>query len=65
LTYRVVHRRAPNSYRGFLVAGQIRHWRLVEASSCVDVDRVRDIFGRFRLVYSGMESFILSGRGEK
>jgi hypothetical protein len=47
------------------VAGQISHWRLIEASSRVNVDRVGDVFGWFRLIYGRVESLVLSRGREK
>ena len=43
----IVDRRAFDRNRRLLVARQVRHWRLVQPSSGVDVHGINDIVRRF------------------
>jgi hypothetical protein len=47
------------------VTRQKRYRGLVEPSSSVDVDRVGDVFGGFRLVDGRKKSFVLASWGEE
>jgi hypothetical protein len=65
LSNSIVDWRASNSYRRLLVTGQEGDWRLVQASSSIDVDGVGDVFCRFRFVDCWMKRFVLASWGEE
>lgn len=47
------------------MAREISNWRLVQASACVDVDCVCDVFCRLCVIDSRMNCFVLTSRCEK